>query len=100
MRKLFSSRSRSRFVGSLLGLTLVTTGGGCTPQAEAPVGLAADPEALSGEFVTYVADFDDGHSERWQALRQPDGRELRLDFDAAPAITTGRKIWVRGDLIA
>jgi len=99
MRKLFSSRSQFRILGSLLGVTLATGGAGCTPQAEPPVGLAADPEALSGEFVTYVADFDDGHSERWHALRLPGGRELRLDFDAAPPVTTGHKLWVRGDLV-
>jgi hypothetical protein len=99
--QLFSSLTRSAgTLGSLLVVTLATGFAGCTPEAEESVGLAADPSALSGEFVTYVADFDDGHSERWQTLRQRDGREIRLDFDTAPALSSGRKIWVRGDQVA
>ena len=74
---------------------------GCSPGGEpaapAPAeGLAADPNALSGEVVTYVADFEDGRSERWMALRQANGRETRLEFDGAPSVTSGQRAWVRG----
>jgi MYXO-CTERM domain-containing protein len=102
MRNMFSSRSWSTdVVGWLLAVALGGGVSGCTPVADEPSSqLAADPSALSGEFITYVADFDDGHSERWQTLRQTDGHEIRLDFDATPPFTSGNKIRVRGDLIA
>src|SRR5437764_1236826 len=102
MRNMFSSRSWStELVGSLLAVTL---GGmsGCTPATpdDPASDLSKDPSAIGGELITYVADFEDGHSERWQALRQPNGQELRLDFDATPPFTSGHKLWVRGDMIA
>jgi MYXO-CTERM domain-containing protein len=105
MRNRFSSRSWSleTVVGSWLAVALSTGFSGCSPGPEtqaAPAGLAADPSALSGEFITYVADFDDGHSERWQTLRQANGQELRLDFDAPPSVTSGQKVWIKGDLVA
>jgi MYXO-CTERM domain-containing protein len=101
MRNLFSLRPwSSEVLGSLLAVTLATGYAGCTAEPQAPTGLAADPEALSGEYVTYVADFEDGRSERWHTLRLAGGKEIRLDFDAAPAISSGRKVWVRGDLVA
>src|SRR6266700_5587401 len=102
MRNMFSSRSWStEMVGALLAVAFSGIAGCTAPAPEDPASdLSKDPSAVSGELVTYVADFDDGHSERWQALRQPDGNELRLNFDAAPPFTTGHKLWVRGDMVA
>ena len=62
--------------------------------------LAGDPGALKGELVTYVADFDDGHSERWHALRLPGGKELRLQFDTPPAAKSGVTLRVKGETMA
>ena len=73
-----------------------------------PLGLAhctsehamANPEpsdAISGELVTYVADFEDGHSERWHSLRTPDGQSIRLSFADEPAVQPGTKIRVWGE---
>ena len=49
-----------------------------------------------GEFVTYVADFEDGHSERSFALRRDDGSEMPLSFDTDPMIVTGTRVRLRG----
>jgi MYXO-CTERM domain-containing protein len=73
---------------------------GCAPPTGGPP-LEDDPNALKGELVTYVADFfEDGHSERWQALRPASGPEIRLDFDVPPtAALNGALVRVRGDLL-
>ncbi|MFL5307644.1 MAG: MYXO-CTERM sorting domain-containing protein [Polyangia bacterium] len=52
---------------------------------------------MTGEFVTYVADFNDGHAEWWHAVRTPDGREVRLDFDTPPGVATGSQVRIHGD---
>jgi hypothetical protein len=70
-----------------------TTANATTAPQAAPAGTQ------EGEFVTYVADFEDGHSERWHALRTTDGREIRLALDNAPTMTSGARVRVRGDLV-
>jgi len=46
----------------------------CAPGSDSGApSAAADPNAIEGELVTYVADFLDGHSERYQALRPTTG---------------------------
>ncbi len=98
--------SRSRSSDALRILFALGVAAGCTPQttdATAPdnMGLAADPSALSGEFKTYVADnFDGTPSERYHTLRQANGQELRLDFDAEPSIVNGQHIYIRGETMA
>jgi MYXO-CTERM domain-containing protein len=68
--------------------------------------LPTDPAAVQegtvqeGEFVTYVADYEDGHSERYHALRQSDGRELRVSFDAPVGLVTGSRVRLRGATMA
>ncbi|HSS38917.1 MAG TPA: MYXO-CTERM sorting domain-containing protein [Polyangia bacterium] len=52
---------------------------------------------MTGEFVTYVADFKDGHAEWWHAVRTPDGREVRLDFDTPPGVATGTQVRIHGE---
>src|SRR5262245_61062719 len=52
---------------------------GCSPESVGGASLEDDPNAITGELVTYVADFDDGHSERYQALRRVGAPEIRLD---------------------
>jgi MYXO-CTERM domain-containing protein len=101
MRNLHSSRSRS--LDALRILFAFGVAAGCTPQttdATAPenMGLAADPSALSGEFKTYVADYFDGRpGERYHTLRQANGNEIRLHFDAEPSIMNGEHIYIRGE---
>jgi len=68
---------------------------GCAPATDGSG--SEDPSAVAGEFVTYVADFNDGHSEWWHVVRTTDGREIRLDFDTPPGIPTGTQIRVHGD---
>jgi hypothetical protein len=103
MKKMSSSRSWSLETLVVFGAVGLATGfSGCSPGGDvAPVttGLAADPNAINGEIKTYVADFEDGRSERWFALRQADGRELRLEFDATPTVTAGQRVWLRGTLL-
>jgi hypothetical protein len=70
-----------------------------TPADVPPAPLADPTGAREGEFVAYVADFDDGHSERSYALRTTDGRELPLTFDSPPALVTGARVRVQGDLV-
>jgi MYXO-CTERM domain-containing protein len=53
-----------------------------------------------GEFVTYVADFDDGHSERWHAFKPVTGGEIKLAFDTPPNLVSGSKVRVTGDLVS
>jgi MYXO-CTERM domain-containing protein len=76
-------------------LTLIVTGLGCAPDTNGsgPV----DPSAVTGELVTYVADFNDGHSESWHAVRTQDRGEVRLDFDTPPTALSGSQIRVHGD---
>ena len=71
----------------------------CSPGAGNQPANASDPSALQGEFVTYVADFEDGHSSRWHALRTADGREIPLEFDAPPTAVTGMQVQVHGATI-
>jgi MYXO-CTERM domain-containing protein len=78
-------------------LTLVVIGLGCAPENDDSG--SADPSAVTGEFVTYVADFRDGHSEWWHAVRTSDGREVRLDFDTPPGVGTGTAVRIHGDPI-
>jgi MYXO-CTERM domain-containing protein len=79
-------------------LTLVVMGLGCAPESDGSGSVdSSDPAAVTGEFVTYVADFGDGHSEWWHAVRTADGREVRLDFDTPPGVATGSRIRVHGD---
>jgi len=86
----------SRRVGAgAAALTLVVIGLGCAPEND-DAG-STDPSAVSGEFVTYVADYADGRSEWWHAVRTDDGREIRLDFDTPPGVGTGTKVRVHGD---
>src|SRR5215831_13382586 len=98
MTRADSSCSCSRLViGGALATFLAGGLASCTPQ---PTGssLEEDPSAIKGEFVTYVADFEDGHSETWHALRPANGPEIRLDFDTPPNIATGLQVRVRGEL--
>jgi hypothetical protein len=76
------------------------TSGAPPPAASGGVQLAVQGGTQEGEFVTYVADFDDGHSERWHALRMADGREVRLAFDAAPTLAYGTRVRVHGDMLS
>jgi len=75
----------------------------CTQPAQpsAPAAAVASdaPGTYRGEFVTYVADFDDGHSERWHAVRTSDGREIKLDFDTPPTLQTGDQVRFSGKTV-
>ena len=77
-------------------LTLIVLGLGCAPDTDGS--SSVDPAAITGELVTYVADFNDGHSEWWHVVRTASGRELRLDFDTPPGVATGSQISVRGEV--
>jgi hypothetical protein len=73
---------------------------GVAPLDTPSAALSSQSGVQEGEFVAYVADFDDGHSERWYALRQNDGRELPLSFDRPPALVTGTRVRLQGDMAA
>ena len=84
-----------------VALALATFVPACSPNSfDGPSGAGAsdDPGAVTGEFVTYVADNLDGTSEWWHAVRTTDGREIRLDFDKPPLTATGTQVRVHGDL--
>ncbi|HXU61474.1 MAG TPA: hypothetical protein VN962_07230, partial [Polyangia bacterium] len=68
---------------------------GCAPENDDPG--STDPSAVTGEFVTYVADYADGRSEWWHAVRTADGREIRLDFDTPPGVSTGTQVRLHGE---
>ncbi len=78
----------------LLGRWETTSG---VPQGAAPTPtLVAQGGTQEGELVTYVADFEDGHSERWQSLKLANGTEVKLAFDEAPALPYGTKVRITG----
>ncbi|HEY6475009.1 MAG TPA: hypothetical protein VI456_00420, partial [Polyangia bacterium] len=84
-----------------VALALATFVPACSPNSfdgQAGAGASDDPGAVTGEFVTYVADNRDGTSEWWHAVRTTDGREIRLDFDRPPLTATGTQVRVHGDL--
>ncbi len=90
--------SVSRGLGAgAVALLLATVGPGCSPDTGRSLPSDSDPGAVTGEFVTYVADYNDGHSETWHALRTADGKEVRLDFDTPPGVATGTQVRVHGD---
>jgi hypothetical protein len=69
----------------------------CSPSSfDGSESAASDPNALAGEFVTYVADNRDGTSEWWHAVRTTDGREVRLDFDTPPLTPSGAQVRLHG----
>ena len=88
-------------IGAMLG-TAACSDGRDTAGLGAGAGSSqgGSPSAVQeGEFVTYVADFEDGHSERWQALRTGDGHELRLALDTPPSIATGSRVRLSGEAL-
>jgi len=73
---------------------------GCSPgNGSGGPAIETDPGALTGELVTYVADYKDGHSEWWHALRTSEGHEVRLDFDTPPTAATGSQVRVHGETL-
>jgi len=87
-----------------VALALATLGPGCAPSSpdtdKLDIGAVdGDPHALTGEFVTYIADKRDGTTEWWHAVRTSDGREVRLDFDTASLAATGTQVRVHGDMV-
>jgi hypothetical protein len=72
----------------------------CSPNSfDGTGGASADPGAVTGEFVTYIADNRDGTTEWWHAVRTTDGREIRLDFDTPTLTATGSQVRIQGDVI-
>jgi len=57
------------------------------------------PGEVEGELVTYVADFADGHAERWFALRTTDDRELKLELTEDQTMARGTRVRVAGALV-
>jgi hypothetical protein len=72
---------------------------GCAPGSSGPAAVENDPGVVTGEFVTYVADYKDGHSEWWHAVRTTDGHEMRLDFDVQPSAATGNQVRLHGEAV-
>jgi hypothetical protein len=72
---------------------------GCAPGSSGPAAVENDPGVVTGEFVTYVADYKDGHSEWWHAVRTADGHETRLDFDVQPSAATGNQVRLHGEAV-
>jgi MYXO-CTERM domain-containing protein len=72
----------------------------CSPNAfDGTGGASDDPGAVTGEFVTYVADNRDGTTEWWHAVRTTDGREIRLNFDTPTFTATGSQVRIQGDMV-
>ena len=89
---------------STVALALATLTLGCAPSSPDTNGLDigvvdSDPHAVTGEFVTYIADKRDGTTEWWHAVRTLDGREVRLDFDTPSLTATGTQVRVHGDMV-
>src|ERR1700735_759989 len=72
---------------------------GCAPGSSGPAAVETDPGVVTGEFVTYVADYKDGHAEWWHAVRTADGHEMRLDFDVQPSAATGNQVRLHGEAV-
>jgi hypothetical protein len=72
---------------------------GCAPGSSGPAAVENDPGVVTGEFVTYVADYKDGHSAWWHAVRTADGHEMRLDFDVQPTAATGNQVRLHGEAV-
>src|SRR5689334_2885778 len=92
--------TRGLGAGSVV-VALATLVPACSPNSpDGPPGAVAgaDPSAVTGGFTTYVADNRDATSERWYAVRTPDGREIRLDFDKPPLTISGAQVRVQGDV--
>ena len=98
-------RPRYRGLGAgTVALALATLAPGCAPGSPDTNGLDigavdSDPHAVTGEFVTYIADKRDGTTEWWHAVRTSDGREVRLDFDTPSLTATGTQVRVHGDMV-
>ncbi|HKQ70830.1 MAG TPA: hypothetical protein VJT73_15895 [Polyangiaceae bacterium] len=55
-----------------------------------------EPGAIAGEFVSYIADYEDGTTETQHFLRREDGTERRLYFQVEPEIAPGSRLRVWG----
>jgi hypothetical protein len=92
-RSLFSPARTCTY--SMLALLALA---GCAPGSSGPAAVeTTDPGVVTGEFVTYVADYKDGHAEWWHAVRTADGHEMRLDFDVQPTAATGNQVRLHGE---
>ncbi len=95
-----SGRALSRLwvAGIAFGVSACSGPQGGTTESSFNTTAVVDRSApvQEGEFVTYVSDFADGHSERTHALRLGDGTELPLAFDDAPTTSTGTHVRVHG----
>ena len=93
-------RSWSRGLGAgAVALLLATFGPACSPNSFDAGSADGDPHALTGQFITYVADNKDGTTEWWHAVRTASGREVRLDFDTPPFTATGTQVRIVGDMV-
>jgi len=84
----------------------------CAPPDQVADPVAENPDEIEGQLVTYVADFADGRTRRWHALRRANAPELELRFQEpgfapqqgdAPSMApppNGTKIRVKGTRIA
>jgi len=83
-----------------VAMVLATFVPACSPNSfDGTGGDSVDPGAVTGTFVTYVADNLDGTTERWHSIRTTDGREIRLDFDQPPTTASGTQVKITGDMI-
>src|SRR5689334_17970070 len=91
-------RALPRVTSMLCVLATVAAVAGCGEDAP-PVSPSATLLTFRGELATYIADFDDGHSETLYGLVQADGTELRLHTGQAIRAQPGDALEVRGQLI-
>jgi hypothetical protein len=87
---------------AVAALALIT--GACSDRNEATTAIAnsATPsvraqEVHEGQLVSYVADFEDGHSEHYYSLKVGEAPGVRLVFDSPPNLTAGSRLRVSGD---
>jgi hypothetical protein len=81
-----------RFLAAGVVFSLGACSGESTP---AQLRIDDEPGAIAGEFVVYLASFDDGTAEKKYFLKQRDGGERRLHFGVEPDVAPGAhlKVW-------
>jgi hypothetical protein len=81
-----------------LGACLLFILGSCSSESITPFEPFEneEPGGVSGELAVYIATFDDGTSETRYFLRDANGDERKLRFEASPAVDPGTRVRVWG----
>jgi hypothetical protein len=93
-----SARSSLRVIsmGLWSAAALVLTSGGCTAPGDGASGEAPNDGSQTGVLAVYVSDTADGQSRTLYFLRDAEGHEQKLLFDAAPTVAPNDRIKLWG----